>query len=74
VTWSRSSGGRIREADIAYNVAYSFTDDPNVTYGTSNIYYIQDVMLHELGIRSAWLAPVGFGPGGVLPVDDELLH
>lgn len=40
---------RIVEADIAFNTAFMFTDDPNVTYANPSIYSIRQVALHELG-------------------------
>ena len=55
---------RIAEADIAYNTAYTFTDDPNVTYANPNIFSIRQVILHEqghsFGRQHSWDSNPGF--------------
>lgn len=50
VTWSRVSGGRIVEADIALNPAFSWTLDAALARdAASRFHSFQHTMLHELG-------------------------
>lgn len=53
VTWTLSVGGRIIEADVALNPAFTWTRDSAVALQTTNRSYLfQQTMLHELG--HAW--------------------
>ncbi|MGD9690239.1 MAG: hypothetical protein AB7K52_11355 [Phycisphaerales bacterium] len=51
VCWTRTAtfNDRIVEADIAFNPAYVFSNDPQATYADPNVFSIQTVALHELG-------------------------
>lgn len=50
VTWSRVTGGRIIEADVALNPAFSWTLDGAVArQGSSRFHSYQQTMLHEIG-------------------------
>ncbi len=49
ITFWRSSGGTLVEADIAFNPVYSFTLDDEWVYGGSTAKGFRLVMLHELG-------------------------
>lgn len=53
VTWTRVSGSRIIEADIAFNPAFSWTTDQSLgTHRTNSLQSFNQTMLHEAG--HAW--------------------
>jgi len=55
------------EADIAYNPAFSFAVDPNVTYSNPLAYSFRQVALHELGHAFGRQHAWDSDPAGIYP-------
>jgi hypothetical protein len=49
VSWGGDHCTRITETDIMYNMAYSWTDDPNYAINNNSVILLQPTMMHELG-------------------------